>query len=1000
MSDKANSRELIDLRRIRGKLDRLRGRKYWRSLEELAETEEFKSFLQREFPENASEWTDPVGRRNFLRLMGASLALAGLGACTKQPLEKIVPYVKQPEELIPGRPLFYATASRLGGYGQGILVESHMGRPTKIEGNPDHPASLGATSAQVQAAILGLYDPDRSQVVRKTGRISTWDTFLQELGGPLQTQKAGGGGGLRILTETVTSPTLGALLAELLQQFPQARWHQWRAAGRDSVRQGARRAFGRFVETRYDLSRAEVIVSLGADFLFSGPGSLRYARDFAAGRRVHGGDGEMNRLYVVEATPTVTGSMADHRLAAQAGELEGLARSLAAELGVAVQGGGQSAHESWIRSVARDSSGRGGRCVVIAGEEAPAAVHALAHACNARLGAVGTTIHYTEPVEAQPTVELESLRRLSDDMQAGRVEVLLILGGNPVYDAPADLEFSEELDKVALRVHLSLYEDETSARCHWHIPAAHDLESWGDARAFDGTTSILQPLIQPLYGGKTDLEVVAALLGRPGARSYDLVREHWQQRTPGGDFDQFWRRSIHDGVVAGTQAAPVTVALQADWDSGPSEPPSSGLEVIFRADPAIGQGELSNNGWLQELPKPFTKLTWDNAVLMSPATAEDLHLTTGDRVVLSLGERRVEGPAWIIPGQADGTLCLHLGFGRTHAGRVGNRVGFDAYPLRTSDGLWHASGVQISRSGSGYRFASTQSHFAVQVEASSEAERRHLVREGTLEDYRSHPEFVHEMGHEFPEDFTLYPPWEYSGYAWGMAIDLGACTGCNACVVACQSENNIPVVGKEQVILGREMHWIRVDGYFKGELDNPEFVHQPLPCQHCENAPCEVVCPVAATTHSPEGLNEMTYNRCVGTRYCSNNCPYKVRRFNFILYQDWETSSLELMRNPDVTVRSRGVMEKCSYCVQRINAARIDAKVAKRKIRDGEVRTACQAVCPSQAIVFGDINDPASQVSQWKADPLNYGILTELNTKPRTTYLARLRNPNPEISSE
>ncbi len=996
MSDTRKRRPAVDLQRIRGKLDRLEGRKYWRSLEELAGTPEFESFLHREFPENASEWTDPKGRRDFLRLMGASLALAGLGACTKQPLEKIVPYVRQPEEIVPGRPLFYATALEQAGYGLGVLVESHLGRPTKIEGNPDHPASLGATNALGQASILGLYDPDRSQVVRKAGRISTWDTFLQELSGPLETQRARGGRGLRILTGSITSPTLAALLEQLERQFPEARWHQWQPAGRDNVHEGARLSFGLDVDTHYDLSQADVIVSLGADFLGSGAGSVRYANDFALRRRVLGGEGAMNRLYVLEPTPSITGSMADHRLPLPAGRLENAALSLAAQLGVPVPGG-QTEHEAWLTAAARDLQSRGARGLVIAGDEAPPNVHALAHACNHFLGAVGNAVVHTEAVEARPVRQLESIRELAADMGEGRVELLLMLGGNPVYDAPADLEFASRLDRVPLRIHCSAYEDETSARCHWHLPATHSLESWGDVRAYDGTATIQQPLIAPLFGGKSNLEVAAALLGRGGASSHDLVKEHWRGRHRGGEFEPFWLRSVHDGVVEGTRAAALVPAIQTVYRTVPE---TEGYEVIFRADPSVGDGEFSNNGWMQELPKPFTKLTWDNAVLIAPATAQELGLATGDRVALTLGERSLQGPAWIVPGQAAGTVCVHLGYGRTHAGRVGNGAGFDAYPLRTSSGLWQVSGVEVSRGPGTHRFASTQSHFAIEVEASAEAERRHLVREGTLEEYREHPEFVHEMGHEFGDEYSLFPRWKYEGYAWGMTIDLGACTGCNACVVACQSENNIPVVGKDQVELGREMHWIRVDGYFHGDLDNPHFVHQPMPCQHCENAPCEVVCPVAATTHSAEGINEMTYNRCVGTRYCSNNCPYKVRRFNFLLYQDWDTPSLKLMRNPDVSVRSRGVMEKCSYCVQRINAARIQAKIENRRIRDGEVRTACQAVCPSRAISFGDINDPDSEVSRWKADPLEYGILSELQTRPRTTYLARLRNPNPEMPNE
>jgi molybdopterin-containing oxidoreductase family iron-sulfur binding subunit len=639
-----------------------------------------------------------------------------------------------------------------------------------------------------------------------------------------------------------------------------------------------------------------------------------------------------------------------------------------------------------------------GASVVVAGDQQPPLVHALAHAMNHALDNIGNTVVYTDPVEANPIDHLESLGKLVSDMEAGRVEMLVIIGGNPVYTAPADLHFAEHLSRVKLRLDLSLYDDETSARCHWHIPEAHFLESWGDARAYDGTVTIMQPLIAPLYFGKSAHELLATLLGQPERSSYDIVRDYWKQQF-GEDFERRWRTALHDGLIAGTALPPKAVKLKIEdreWKIEDRHPQSStldprSLEIIFRPDPTIFDGRFANNGWLQELPKPLSKLTWDNAALISPATAERLGLANEELVELRHQGHAVRAPIWIMPGHADDSVTVHLGYGRTRAGRIGTGTGFNAYAIRTASSPWFASGLEIRKTGARYALASTQDHHSMAG--------RHLIRVGTLEQYRQHPEFVHEMGHEPAPDLTLYPPHTYRGYAWGMAIDLQACIGCNACVVACQAENNIPIVGKTEVARGREMHWLRIDRYYNGDLDNPATYHQPVPCMHCENAPCEVVCPVAATVHSDEGLNEMVYNRCIGTRYCSNNCPYKVRRFNFLQYADQDTPSLKLLRNPQVTVRSRGVMEKCTYCVQRINAARIQAKKEERTIRDGEIVTACQAACPTEAIVFGNINDPNSRVSRLKADSLNYGLLTELNTRPRTSYLARLRNPHPEIET-
>jgi molybdopterin-containing oxidoreductase family iron-sulfur binding subunit len=652
----------------------------------------------------------------------------------------------------------------------------------------------------------------------------------------------------------------------------------------------------------------------------------------------------------------------------------------------------------------RDLQDHRGACLIVPGEQQPLAVHALAHAMNDALGNVGKTVTFTAPVEANPQNQMDSLRDLVSAMQGGQVEALLILGVNPVYDAPADLRFGENLLRVKTRIHLSAYEDETAVLCHWHIPEAHYLEAWSDVRAYDGTTSIIQPLISPLYDGKSAHEVLSVLAGQGELTGHEIVRRYWQQQRPGANFESFWQQSLNDGVVSGTALPVKTVKLNAAGLSSADITPRSNagntLELVLRPDPSVGDGHLANNAWLQELPKPITKLTWDNAALLSPATAIKLHVGNGDFLKLRNAAGELEVPAFITPGHAADSITVHLGYGRTRAGRVGSGIGFNAYRLRSSSEPWFTS-VEAQKTGRTYQLVTTQQHHIVgkegqQVEEESVAERqRGLVKVATLDEFRKEPNFAREKTEENAP--SIYPAYKYEGYSWGMAIDNNACIGCNACVVACQSENNIPIVGKDQVARGREMHWIRVDSYFHGGLANPEVYHEVVPCMHCENAPCEYVCPVGATVHSPEGLNEMIYNRCVGTRYCSNNCPYKVRRFNFYLFSDWDTPSLKGLRNPEVTVRSRGVMEKCTYCIQRINAVKFAAEKEDREIRDGEILTACQQTCPTQAIVFGNINDPNSKVSKLKAQSRNYSLLADLNARPRTTYLARLRNPNSEL---
>jgi MoCo/4Fe-4S cofactor protein with predicted Tat translocation signal len=994
---------------VERQLTETKGPEYWRSLEELAGSPEFQDMLHREFPKGASEWVDSVSRRGFLRLMGASLAMAGMTGCTKLPLQEIVPYVRQPEQLIPGVAMYYATAFTLSGYANPLLVESHLGRPTKIEGNSQHPASLGGTDVFAQASILGMYDPDRSQAITHLGDVDSWAAFAKEIKGALAAQKTLGGAGIRILTQTISSPTLKDQMHSFLAMYPKAKWHVYEPANRDNALEGAKLAFGEALETQYRLENAAVIVSLDADFLYAGvPGNVRYIRDFAKKRNP---DTEMSRLYVIESNPSSTGAKADHRLPMRATDVESFATLLFSPHPAGESGslaGLPEEHVRFAAALGKDLSNHRGASVIIAGDHQPPVVHALAHAMNQALGNVGKTVVYTDPVDANPVNQTESLRDLVSDMRAGNVDLLVIMGGNPVYDAPADLGFGDcvKNSKVGLRIYHGLYENETAELCHWSVNEAHYLEAWSDGRAYDGTVSLVQPLIAPLYAGKSAHEMLSAFVGVSDASGYDIVRGYWQKQNAGPEFEAWWRKTLNDGFVEGSAYAPKVVSLK--FQSLPAAPAvdansdANSLEINLRRDPSVYDGQFANNGWLQELPKPMSKLTWDNAVLMGPRMADREGIKTMDVVTLELGGRKITGPVWIQAGHPDHSVTVHLGYGRRKAGRAGTGAGFDAYALRTTNALWFATGGKLTKTGDHYQLASTQGY---QTMDTGDGATRPLVREATLEEYRKEPKFAKED--EPPPSLTLYPGYDYkkSPDAWGMTIDLNACVGCNNCIVACQSENNIAVVGKEQVVKGRHMHWIRVDAYYQGDRDAPKAHFQPVPCMQCENAPCELVCPVGATVHSSEGLNDMVYNRCVGTRYCSNNCPYKVRRFNFLLFQDWETPQYKLMRNPDVTVRSRGVMEKCTYCVQRITQHRIDAETAavrenrEFKIEDGSLQTACQQSCPADAIVFGNINDPNSRVAKLKALDRNYGLLADLNTRPRTTYLAEIRNPNPELEA-
>ena len=1052
------------------------GKKYWRSLEELADTPLFRDFVAREFPQQAEEWHDPIERRTFIKLMGASLALAGLSGCVFQPPEKIVPNVKQPEDQVPGKALFFATAAPLFGPATPILVRSNEGRPTKIEGNPDHPTNRpgdfppdnpvwnprgsSATDIFTQASILSLYDPDRSPTPTFREDIRTWTAFVGAIRSVLDEQRPKQGEGIRFLTESIISPSLGAQIKDLQTAFPKATWHQYDPANRDNARAGAIRAFGQPVNTTYRFDVAQRVLSLDCDFLSpTFPGYLRYSREFMAARQVTESARDINRLYVVETTPSNTGAVADHAWQVKPSEFEAIATKLLKSVGAPgfVSDNPTEPQLPWAEAVAKDLLAHKGASIVLAGDNQPEFIHALAHAMNNVLGNVGKTVFYTDPLEVNSVDQRKSLEDLIKDIDSGIVELLVIVGGNPVHNTPFDLKLDfDRLKQAKLRVHLSQYRDETSEVCHWHIPAAHYLESWGDTRSYDGTVTIMQPLIEPLYEGKTAHELLAIFSDQYDRKPYEIVKTYWQtQRSGGGsaqaqttpgqpaansqaapspqpaapaptpsqDFETWWRQSIHDGFIANSAFTPKSVSLNGNWAGNRQPAPAKaagGFELVFRTDDSIYDGRFANNGWLQELPKPLTKVTWDNVAIVSPNSAQQLvgrdynHGAVKGRehyvpvVKITSQNQPIEAPLWIMPGHPDGVVTVHLGYGRRLAGQVGGTrgqfVGFDAYKLRSQYAPWSVSGVQVQDTGKEYQLATTQLHFNLEDPKFS-TEERDIVKSETLEQFLHGEPHGEEERHEHP---TIYPDYPYKNqaenapdYAWGMAIDLNNCIGCNACTIACQSENNIPVVGKTEVVRSREMHWIRIDTYFRGfDPVHPEGVNfMPVPCMHCENAPCEPVCPVHATVHSAEGLNDMVYNRCVGTKYCSNNCPYKVRRFNFFLYQDWNTPTYQLMRNPDVSVRSRGVMEKCTYCVQRIQNGKIQAELEDRKVRDGEIVTACQAVCPTEAIVFGDTNDPNSRVSKLKENARNYSLLGELNTKPRTTYLTQIKNPNPEIKS-
>jgi len=996
----------MTLAQVREKLSGTKGRKLWRSVDELANTPEFQAAVEKEFPGAAQEWIDPVSRRGFLKLMGASMALAGLAGCTKQPDEPIYPYVKAPEDLILGKPNYFATAHPFVSGAVPLLVKTDQFRPIKIDGNPDHAYNAGSSDVFSQGALLDLYDPDRSQHATFEGENREWAEFASDLRKKVAATKDGSG--IYFLSATVTSPTLARQWKAVQAAYPKAQLVQFDPAV-------AGTALSRGQGVQFALADADVIVALDADFLSGAtfPGFHKLVREYAERRKAPAKG--MNRLYAIESMPTTTGMKAEHRLGLRASEIPAFAAELARAVGVT---GVEAPVYAWtedqkkfLAALAKDLKAHGGRSAVIGGEQQDPSVAALALAINSALGNVGKTVAVSsEPLNPLPSDQAAAMKGLVADLNAGKVDWLVILNVNPIYSAPVELGFADAFNRAKIVAHLGTHYDETAHLSHWHVPAAHFLESWSDARAYDGTVSIVQPLIDPLYGGKTAHDVLQALLDEPQMSAYEAVRTTWRPVIK-GDFEEGWRKALHAGWIEGT-AFEKGAAAKVELPKVPAPAAKDQFEIIFRPDPNVFDGRWSNVGWLQELPKPVTNLSWDNAAIVSGATLTKLNLEEDDIVEISSGGGTVKAPVLVAPGHPDNSVTLHLGYGRQFAGRVGSGAGFNAYLVRTTDAPFFATGT-IKKVEGKWGIAITKSHFqdhrsknfggdgsgTHSLEANEALGPRGIIRYATLDEFKAHPDFAQEgEGRETPEkDTSLFPNWKYTENAWGMSIDLNSCTGCNACIVSCYAENNIPVVGKQQVRIGRNMQWLRIDTYFEGDLAAPRAHFQPMACQHCENAPCELVCPVGATVHTPEGLNAMVYNRCVGTRYCSNNCPYKVRRFNFLLYSDFETESLKLMRNPDVSVRSRGVMEKCTYCLQRITAARIEADKENRPVHDGDIVTACQQACPASAITFGNINDKDSRVAKLRADERSYGVLADQNTRPRTTYVAAVLNLNPEL---
>ncbi len=934
-----------------------------------------------------------ITRRDFMRLLGGTVALAGissLAGCVRQPRQEIVPYIDQPERVIPGKPLFYATALAFMGFGRGVLVETHEGHPTKIEGNPLHPASLGATSLFEQAAILDLYNPTRSSLPLRNGETASWPGFLAELQRALA-ELPPGGAGLHLLTGTIASPAFEHQWKTLTQRYPEAQWHQYEPINFDAELEGSRLAFGNYFQPQYHFDQAKVIVSFGADFLFALPGSLRYARDFIAGRE------RPNRLYFLESAPTITGASADHRSAIAPAAMTSYAAALARKLGIAglpIDPRASREAVEWANGVAGDLKSSGAPSLILAGMAEAPELHALVHAMNQALGNHGKTVTYSAPVQVQPVNNGDSIQSLAAAIEKGSVKVLFMLDGDWAHTAPADLNLAALIRRVPFSIHLGQYVNATARAARWHIPQAHPLEAWSDLRAFDGATTLAQPMIEPLFGGKTAHELLDCIANYPGRSAFDIIKNHWSLE---GMDENAWRLALHDGVLANSQASQQTPSIQASRPIELQAPAIPASTLLFTPDYGLWDGRFSENAWLQELPRPISRLSWENAFLVSPATASANGLRSGDVVRVKCGDgRELRGAALIQPGMADDVYAVTLGAGPrpepglwfkgatpegmpTALDKAAQNTGIDAYPARTSRGIWSCA-VEIEKTGARHELVTTQQDHRVNGP--------NVLRVISKQQASTAPQ-----REPHPAGFYNLTRSATDGIAWGMVIDLTRCIGCNACVAACQAENNIPPVGRAEVARGREMHWLRIDSYDFGEPKHPAIAFQPVPCMHCETAPCELVCPVAATLHDHEGLNVQVYNRCIGTRYCSNNCPYKVRRFNFFNYAKPESKEpFMLSQNPNVTVRTRGVMEKCTYCVQRITMGRIKAEVEKRPLRDGEIVPACAQACPTQAIVFGDL-DGHTRAAAMAASALNYSLLEELNTHPRTTYLARVTNP-------
>ncbi len=991
---------------------------YWRSLDELAATPEFTEFLHREFPVAASEFPDGMSRRRWLQLMGASLAMAGVSGCRWEK-ETIAPFAVRPENRIPGVPQKFATSLELGGFSRPLIVTAYDGRPIKIEGHTDHPASLGGTDTFSQATLLHLYDPDRSREVvqydRNENYTRSWDDF-NEFAQPLfRTAEANAGKRIRVVSERSSSPTRQRIADQFFKRFPEAKWYENEAFSRGHERLGSQIAFGEELRPVYQLAKADVILTLDSDLFDFHPNAVSLIRAWSE-RRVPEA-GPLNRVYVVESQFSTLGTVADHRWPTRSSDIEAfffqIEQSIIREITNPHEANETPENESsaarFIRAVSGDLVKHRGRGLIVVGPSQPAHLHAVAHRLNGLLGNIGETVTFVREPRSLAVSTIDPLGELAEEVNRNQVEVLIMLGGNPAYESS---EFSTALSKVKHRIRLSHYVDETSLGSTWHLPRAHQLETWGDGYSYDGTLTIRQPLIDPIFNSRSEEELLSFFCEQEKSSSEAMTRETIKGLLNASGFDDIWKKLVHDGFVRESGLPAVKPVLSANIPSLFESAPAAGFEAIFGPSSSTYDGRFANNGWLQETPAPLTKLTWQNAALVAPSTAKQLKVTTGNLVRVTVRGKSIELPIYVLPGQAPNSIGLALGYGRTAAGKVGgdvaNRiatVGGNVFPLRQSAGSTFERDVKIVPTGRSMTLAITQDHHAIDTVGMAEIAGRinELVREGTEKQYTEHPDFAQHATH-YPPLESLWKERSPEGHAWGMAIDLSRCVGCNACLVACQSENNVPIVGAEQVAKGREMHWIRVDRYFKGDVDNPQVVTQPVTCQHCENAPCEQVCPVAATVHSPEGLNDMAYNRCVGTRYCANNCPYKVRRFNFYDYTSHLSKANEelsrLVINPEVTVRSRGVMEKCTFCVQRIQSVKIQSKNDQQPIADGAIQTACQQACPAGAISFGDLLDQQSQVAKDHANPRGYAMLAELNVKPRTKYLARIRNPHPDLTHD